>query len=119
MGLREKILLADDSSIVIRSVTHMLEEDGHTVIPARSTGEVAKIVNDKEIEITLALVDVNFPDPEDGKLAADIIRKARQNITVASFSSDFADFGDLHINKYQSPKEIKAAIRAVVSKNEG
>lgn len=113
MGQNEKILLADDQSIVHEGITPILERDGHSVLHAYSIADVQRIADNLDNEITLALIDNRFPKNGDGERAATYVRNKRSNVKVVAFTNDDVPWAKLRIEKGQSGAEIKAAIKAL------
>lgn len=106
----ERVLIADDQSIVIDQVRRVIENygksDGHKVVgEATSVSEVKKILNEG-LRPTVALVDGNFPLKGDGEKAAAIIKKLSPDTTIIAFSSTPQNYGDDQWNKHMSKDDL-------------
>lgn len=106
----ERILIADDQSIVRQGVESVVEtfgeEDGHRIVgSAESVSEVESLMR-RGLRPTVALVDGKFPNRGDGEKAAEIIRRFSPNTVIVAFSTDPQNYGDLQWNKHQSARDL-------------
>lgn len=107
---KERVLVVDDQGIVQQGIKNILEtfgkEDGHKIVgQALSVSEVEELLNGG-LRPTMALVDSNFPNRGDGKMAAEIIRRLSPETKIIAFSTDPQDYGDEQWNKHMSGHEL-------------
>ncbi len=106
----ERILIADDQSVVRQGVERVIEtfgeEDGHRIVgSAESVSEVESLLKGG-LRPTVALVDGKFPNRGDGEKAAEIIRRLSPSTVIVAFSSDPQSYGDTQWNKHQSSQDL-------------
>ena len=68
-----KILVVDDSKLILEAVKESLESDGHEVVLTDNPLEVPHLIRDQHSD--LVLIDLNMPTMR-GNVVARIVRKA-------------------------------------------
>ncbi len=106
----ERILIADDQSVVIEGVKSTLaafgQEAGHKIVgEAHSKEEVEELLKGG-LKPTLALVDGKFIKFGDGEEVAKVVRALSPETYIVSFSSDPYKWGDTHCNKLISGRDL-------------
>lgn len=113
MGEKERILLVDDESANRKSLTRLLEMDGHTVVAeAASVSDVQDIVH-SDIDFSLAIVDGWMQRQNDGETSAKILRKQRPEAKILALSLDKQTFGDVNLLRRDGPDAVLKAIREI------
>jgi DNA-binding NarL/FixJ family response regulator len=116
MGLREQLLIADDSPGVIEGLTEIFEHspDGHSIVGAATSVEEVKELMEGGLKPTVALVDNQFPYKGAGEEAARIIRQHSPETFVISFSNDPGlKWGDDSWNKAWGMENEKSLVAEV------
>lgn len=110
----ERILIADDNENIRKSLTEVIEffgvKDGHKKVGEAASKEEVEALLNGGLRPTIAFVDGNFPEPGDGKKAAEIIRKISPKTFVISLAFDKQKWGDKNFEKSVSPKDLMEAL---------
>ena len=85
VGSTRTVLIVEDEEAVFDVTQGMLETLGYRVIEARTGKDAIHTVEAFDGQIDIALLDINLPDVEGGKLYP-ILMKARPNLKVIVFS---------------------------------
>jgi len=105
----ERILVADDMSAdqTAEGIEMAGKADGHQVVGIACSKEQLEDLLNGGLSPSIALVDSNFPLPNDGREAANIIRRLSPKTFVISLSSEIQKWGDKNWSKsYTSYKEL-------------
>jgi len=84
-GSTRTVLIIEDEEAVFDVTQGMLEKLGYGVIEARTGKDAVHVAETFDGRIDLALLDINLPDVEGGKLYP-LLMKARPNLKVIVFS---------------------------------
>lgn len=107
----ERILHADDSQIA-RDGMHMLCETfgaqgEHELLPQASSVEQVENMMKGGLKPTIAILDNNMPNENDGETAASVIRQYSPKTVIISLSSNTSvTFGDHNLTKNIRGKEL-------------
>lgn len=111
MGANERIMVADDNDLVRRMLKRNLEANGYVVVAEANSVDATKaLVDNSEVDFTLAIVDARMPDAGDGEEVFGYIREKRPGVKVMSFSGELQGWGDLRMTKDTSLREMCEAI---------
>jgi CheY-like chemotaxis protein len=116
-----KILVVDDEAIVRRSITLLLEHDGHKVWPV-DCGDAA-LAELTQRSFDLVITDFSMPGMKGDQLVAHIRRliPTQPIILATAFVADYEVFGQAsgHVNAFLSKpfslKELREAIERVLA----
>jgi len=116
MGDKERILIAENNSVVLDGLKRNLQLRGQNVVAtARSRQEGSQIIADPKMDFTFAILDARVPCGGDGQALAREIVEKRPGVKIMSFTSDTQDWpkGTIHTTKDWSINElVEAIIRA-------
>jgi response regulator NasT len=76
---RRLILLVDDDPLLLEYLSAVLGHAGHDTLTANSAAEALQRVAEREVDIALALLDVNMP----GMSGLDLARRLKEHTSVA------------------------------------
>jgi CheY-like chemotaxis protein len=85
VGSTKTVLIVEDEEAVFDITQEMLESLGYRVIVAKTGKDAIHTAETFDGQIDLALLDINLPDMEGGKLYP-LLMKARPNLKVIVFS---------------------------------
>jgi PAS domain S-box-containing protein len=71
----ETVVVVEDDEALLRLVRQMLEEDGYTVLPARSGAEAAKLCEQENNDIRLVISDIVMPGMSGLELARALLKR--------------------------------------------
>jgi CheY-like chemotaxis protein len=71
----ETVVVVEDDEALLRLVRQMLEEDGYTVLPARSGAEAAKLCEQENNDIRLVISDIVMPGMSGLELARVLLKR--------------------------------------------
>jgi len=119
---RVRVLLVDDHPVVCAGLHTLTEVDAAVVVVGEAGTASAALVAERELRPDVLLLDVRLPDRSGLEVCREI--KLRPNAPRVLFLTTFADNalvlaamqagGDGYLLKDKSPREIVAAIRAVM-----
>jgi signal transduction histidine kinase/CheY-like chemotaxis protein len=110
-GLRDVILLVEDEPFIAMSSTETLEEAGYNVVGAVSLAEARAVLQNKDIRIALAIVDLGLPDGSGVDLVDEIRQRPEVSVLVASGDSQKVKNTHFLLKPY-TPDELVAAVKA-------
>lgn len=92
-----RILLVDDEALILRPTQKLVENLGHTVIPANSPLEALRLFKERHGEIDLIVSDVAMPDMSGPELLVKIreIKPDVKCVFMSGHSADHLHDGDL------------------------
>ena len=86
----ERILLVEDDSDSLELTNQVIKilghKDGHWVIASASTINEVRVLMEGGLTPTVAIIDDHLPNPGDGGIAANIIRKHSPATIIVSYS---------------------------------
>lgn len=121
-----RVLIADDSAVIRRTVAHMLKGVGIEVVATAETGGEA-LEQTRTLRPTVILLDMHLPD-ESGISALEAIKRECPNVAVLVFSGDddpafvkrAQEMGaDGYVVKGEKLSNLVAAIRAAAERHAG
>ena len=80
-GGNETLLLVDDEELILESARELLEPYGYTVLTANQGEEAISLLDQKDIQVDLVLLDLNMPGMG-GERCLEELRKSHPAVKV-------------------------------------
>jgi signal transduction histidine kinase/DNA-binding response OmpR family regulator len=107
------ILLVEDEPFISMSSAEALGEAGYRVVEVGTLADARMALGNKNLPVTLAIVDVGLPDGSGQDLIAELLERSEVSVIIASGNSEaVANTPCLH--KPYTPEELIAAVRAAL-----
>lgn len=111
----DRILIVDDSALLLLTLTRILEQHGYSVLGANSASRGLQLVQEQPVD--LVIMDYRLPGGE-----LDLgpeLKRMRPRLPVVVFSGDpeaakASAFADLVLPKPQEPESLMAEIRGLL-----
>jgi DNA-binding NtrC family response regulator len=129
-GTPLRVLLVDDDTALIRSLTAGLQAHGLSVTPAGTAAEALAVIADPAVEIDVIVMDVVLPDSFGSQVAMErtlyrpdvpvvyISGYARGDAVLAATASSASEAGPF-LEKPFTPDELVAVVRRVAHQHSG
>ena len=111
------ILIVDDNSLTLLTLTRILEQHGYSVLGAGNASGALQLAQARPVD--LVIMDYHLPDGQ--VRLGPALKRLRPTLPIVVFSGDpeaaqAADFADLLLPKPQEPGKLMAEIRRLLER---